>query len=464
MTDLTRTLRLKISLIAFAAFFLVTGAIIGGLNYKMNTQVITSAHKMLTVLSENNGTLPHVNAKPNADTTAGSTQNSSQSGSQSSTQNGSQSGSQSSSQSGAASSNSQPGDSYDLGFDSKMNIETQYTTRYFYVVLNADGSIASDNLDHIAAVSRDDLTDFANETMENPKTEGWITYFRYLKVPVGQQTTIYYVDCYNQKQYVRYLTKMSLMIAGIGMIFASIFVYLFSGKAIEPLEESFQRQKRFVTDASHELKTPLAAISANVDVLELQYGENDTTKRIRNQVTHLSTLVNEMLTLSRVTSTTITKEESEDLDLSTMARSKVSEFLPIIETQGKHITCNISENTVLTGNRSDIDRLLSVLLDNAVKYCLPDGSIQVSAGTDKKTIRFSVTNSSEPITPNELNHLFDRFYRTDHSRSRDTGSYGIGLSIAAAIVQKHHGRITARNVPDGVRFECEFPAKVSLRD
>ena len=419
-----KNLRLQIIFIEVAAFFLVTAVIVGTLNYKMNSQVIKNAHQVLTMLVNFNGHLPSTNVKPDFDDGVNQTV---------------------------------PKDNYDLGFGSEMTVETQYTTRYFYVVLDNNGNVTSDNLDHIAAVSKNDIADYVKNATSSNAAEGWTSSYRYLKVSADGKTTIYYVDCYSQRTYAAYLTRLSLMVAAIGMLFACLFVYILSGKIIQPMEESFQKQKRFITDASHELKTPLAAISANVDVLELQSGENDTTKRIRLQIQHLSNLINEMLSLSRISSMKLARDEIETIDLSALVQKKTDEFLPLIETQGKHLTSEIKNEVLLNGNRKDLDRLLSVLMDNAAKYCLSEGNISIVLSSDSKSVHFSIINSCDSIGFPELGHLFDRFYRTDSSRSRDTGSFGIGLSIAEAIVKKHNGKISARNVPEGVKFEFELP-------
>lgn len=248
------------------------------------------------------------------------------------------------------------------------------------------------------------------------------------------------------------------------MMVVCIFVYYFSGKIIRPMEKNVSLQKQFVTDASHELKTPLAAISANVDVLELMNDNPDaeaTTKKIKNQIFQLNTLINEMLTLTKINSTEYMEQPFETLNISNIILQQLSDMEPVMKQKNITLKTSITENVQCMARAKEISRLFSVLLDNAIKYCTEDGVIRIRLSKDYRNIHYTITNSSKPLDKIELDHIFDRFYRGDKARTRKEGSYGIGLSIAKAIVTNHKGKITAKNTPNGVQFAVHIPLKHS---
>ncbi|MDD2957848.1 MAG: HAMP domain-containing sensor histidine kinase [Lachnospiraceae bacterium] len=411
-----RELRKKIIFIQIIAFLVVTVLIVGTINLNAYQQMVRSAHQVLEMLSDSEGIFPElIRTEGNSSDT-------------------------------------------DFGFGSKMTEETSYITRYFYVRLGTDGEILEYNLDHIASVTSDDVADFTAEVLNRSKSEGMIDSYRYLKKTIDDEISIYFVDCYTQQNYVHYVMRISIIVAILCMIFVCIFVYLLSDKAIAPLEENLEKQRRFITDASHELKTPLAAISANADVLELMVGENEITEKIKRQTKQLNGLVNEMLTLSRMDGIIVKKEDYENIDFSALVQSCVSDFSAITVSQKKTLTMDVKSKIQIRGVRKDIIRLVSVLLDNAIKYCQEEGAVRVCLiAPSAKTVRLEIHNTCEPLPRESLPHLFERFYRTDVSRCRDTGSYGIGLSIAKAIVINHKGKIGVKNEADGVCFFVELP-------
>lgn len=417
-----RKLRWQIIIIEVAAFFVVTMAIIATININSYYQMKKSAHQILNMLDSNNGELYKI--KDSDEEISDSLKS-----------------------------------KYEMGFNLKINEETRYTTRYFYAKLNSEGEILSYNLDHVASISADDVEQYVSKALAKSKNEGKISRYWYLRSYSEEELTIYFVDFYTQNNYLDYMYKISLLVAGICMVFVCIVVYYLSGLIIRPMEKNLEQQKRFITDASHEIKTPLAAISANVDVLELVSGEKEITGKIRKQVNQLSNLVNEMLQLTRMSNKGLKKEEMEEICMSALVEELVEDFRVRLESDNRQMETEIGENIRIVGNRSDIHRLVSVLMDNAVKYCSPEGKVVIRLKEDSRSVRFYISNSSEKIPEKELAHLFDRFYRTDSSRSRQTGSYGIGLSIAKAIVDKHKGKIRVKNVKEGVAFEFTLPAK-----
>lgn len=241
-----------------------------------------------------------------------------------------------------------------------------------------------------------------------------------------------------------------------------LLVSLFSLRAIHPLIENAVRQKQFITDAGHELKTPLTAISANMDVLELDIGENEWIRATRQQIAGMGALIKEMIYLSRM------DEDDSGLEMADFNLSKVvleiaEPFEGMAEYTGRNMKLNVQDNLYIHGNEAAVQRLVSILCDNAVKYAPEGDEILLELSKEGKQICLMTENAqSEPLPPDELKHLFDRFYRGDKSRSKESGGFGIGLSVARAVMEKHGGTIQAVITQEGrMRILCKFRSFVS---
>ena len=255
------------------------------------------------------------------------------------------------------------------------------------------------------------------------------------------------------------LLGQSLLIGALALIAMFILVYIFSGQAVAPVVESLDKQKRFITDAGHELKTPLAVISANVDVLELESGKSEWTSSIKNQTKRMNDLVKNLLTLSRMDEEVINVVYT-DTDISNVIKETASSFEAIATSKGKNYRMDIEEGIHITGDKNALTQLTSLLIDNAMKYSSEKGIINVSLSKNKNIV-FEVSNTCDFIPEGNLDRLFDRFYRADSSRSRDTGGYGIGLSVARAIASSHGGTIEAKRDGDKViRFIVTLPKQL----
>lgn len=415
-----KKLRRRIIIIELAAFFMVTFVIVGFINIETHYQVNKNANQILNVLKENNGMIPKMKDNKNSDDVD---------------------------------------EDKDLGFGTKFNNETRYTTRYFSVKTDEEGNIIEQDLSHIASVSKNKIENYTATVLRRNRERGAVGDFRFLKVKNGNITVIYFVNCYSQLKYLRYMMEISLGIGALCLVIITIFVYILSGKAIEPMKKNMERQKRFVTDAGHELKTPLAAISVNADVLSLQIGENETLNKIKKQTAKMDTLIQEMLTLAKMEDFDFENEQFTEVNMSNLIRDCVAEFDAAIAKKEIRLKENISEDLILKGQEREFNRLISVLMDNAVKYCTEKGKITVTAKKNRNMVHVVVKNTAENIKEIDLKRLFDRFYRTDSSRSRDTGGYGIGLSIAKAITDRYKGSICAKKGKGEVSFIFDIPIK-----
>ena len=225
---------------------------------------------------------------------------------------------------------------------------------------------------------------------------------------------------------------------------AFFFIILFfSGKIIRPVAESYEKQKQFITDAGHEIKTPLAIIQADVDVLELDYEGNEWLEDIRKQTKRLASLTNDLVYLSRMEESGTTMQMLP-FPLSDVISETAASFQALAQTQNKAFECNVEPMISFTGDEKAIRQLVNILMDNALKYSPSQGQVTLNVQKQNRQIRMSIYNTTaEPLQKEKLHLLFERFYRMDTSRSSQTGGYGIGLSVAKAIVNAHGGKIQA---------------------
>lgn len=332
----------------------------------------------------------------------------------------------------------------ELRFGFQMNEETQFETRYFVVKVNEDDSIREIDTSHIAAVSSYDAAGYANKVINGGKNSGYKGIYKYTVVDQSYGSMLVFMDCRSQIQMATVFLLTSSTVILINLLLVFILVYIFSKKAINPIIESMEKQKQFITDAGHEIKTPLAIISANADVLELTGGKNEWIASIRNQTMRLDKLVKNLLILSKMDESNI-KLVFTDFNLSDAVFKAAGPFEIIAETQNKKFLMDIQPGIKLHGDEGSIHQLVSTLVDNAMKYSNKEGTIKISLSAVKKGKKIEVYNTTDEIDKENLNKLFDRFYRADSSRSRESGGYGIGLSIVKSIAEAHHGKISARS-------------------
>jgi two-component system, OmpR family, sensor histidine kinase CiaH len=332
----------------------------------------------------------------------------------------------------------------DKEFALHMNEETPFKTRYFVVEFNEDKSILQIDTSHIFAVSSGDAAEYAASVLEGSKDSGYKGIYKYSLVELSNGYLVVFMDCSDDIQTAEAFLLISCIVALATLLLMFLLVSVLSKKAIKPIIESTEKQKQFITDAGHEIKTPLAIISANADVLELTGGENEWITSIRNQTARLDKLVKNLLMLSKMDEDN-RKMVFTEFDLSEVVIMMAEPFETIAETKNKKFQMDIQPDITLLGDKSSIEQLISTLVDNAIKYSNEGGSIKITLSSVKKGIKLEVYNTTQELDTHNLDKLFDRFYRADSSRSRDTGGYGIGLSIAKSIVEAHHGKISVKS-------------------
>ncbi|MDD3165141.1 MAG: HAMP domain-containing sensor histidine kinase [Oscillospiraceae bacterium] len=298
------------------------------------------------------------------------------------------------------------------------------------------------NTGKIAAVSTGDAVALAQQLQAAGKTAGFSGYYQYLAQDFDNGVRYIFLDCTRSLNAVRSFLARSLLVSFCAILAVFLLVLVLSRRAVRPVAESYEKQKQFITNASHEIKTPLSIIDSCAEVLELEQGENKWTQGIRSQIVRLTGLTQNLMSLARMDEGS-TALMMEDFDFSEAAAQTLAVFELMAENNGLKLTCTITPDIHIHGNEQALCQLCSILADNAVKYALPRSEIRISLRRKGKKITLSSENAADNLRRGDLPQLFDRFYRGDASRSSEKSGYGIGLSMAQAIVTAHGGKIAA---------------------
>ena len=302
-------------------------------------------------------------------------------------------------------------------------------------------------MDFVASVDESEAAAFTEAALSRMTDRGYINGYRFAKFEDNGQTKIVFLNCVKEVQSMSSILSMTLVISIGSLALVLIFAILLSRKAIQPIAQNIENQKRFITDASHELKTPLTSISTSLDVIEMDRGEDEWTANIRSQVSRMTGLVSEMVTLSKLDEVKPVPAK-EQFDLSSAAWEILEVHMPQAKARGKEFETDIQDGITIVGEKESIQQMLSVLIDNAIKYSDEGGRIRFSLGKVKGKTRIEVYNTCNYEKAPDVDRLFDRFYRPDESRNASTGGNGIGLAIAKSVAEAHGGTITA-SCPDG---------------
>ena len=337
-----------------------------------------------------------------------------------------------------------------FGPGQNMPAEAAFNTRYFSVTLSKEGEVKETDVTNIYAVNKEKAEDMAKELFDSGKKEGFYGNYGFLRTD-DEDITYTFLDCERDLNTFYSFLKYSVLISVIGTVLIAILIWSLSGIVVRPMAESYEKQKRFITDAGHELKTPLTIIDANTEVIETEAGESEWTESIHHQIERLSDLVNKLVLLSRMDEEA-TRLEMIDFDLSEAVSEIADDFSVVAAASGKKMDTDIDEGIVINGDKDKIKQVVGLLLDNAVKYSASESEIKVMLKKSGKNVKLSVANEAEGLKKGSYDELFERFYRGDSSHNQQTGGHGIGLSVAKAIISKHKGKIKASS-PDGKNME-----------
>lgn len=331
----------------------------------------------------------------------------------------------------------------------RISIDTIYQYRYYSAVFNEDGTVYSSNLNNISNLSQEQALKSAKSVVKQHRKNGIFTiggqYYSY-QVTRDSRTKRYLAVVLDSTKYLEDRNDflwVSIRSALYSVIFFIVVISVVSSWAIRPYVRNYEKQKRFITNAGHELKTPLAIISANTELQELMTGENEWTESTKDQVNRLSNLINQMVSLARL------EEQPDialvDVDFSSLVQKAAQDFKSVAEKAGKDYHIRVQDGIHVKASQDELYELVSILIDNACKYCDEDGQIFVTLTKAKrrKRARLIVSNSYADGKNVDYSRFFDRFYREDESHNHKQAGYGIGLSMAESLVNLFKGKIAA---------------------
>ena len=405
-----RKLKLKFTVLAMTAIFVLLGTIVTAINIANYNDVVSEADIVLSILTQNKGNFPNF-----------------------------------------------AGNNGDF-LPPNMSPETPFESRYFSVFLDSNYSVIDTDTSQILSVDNREAIELAEKVVNKRAENGFIGDFRYAKKIEYNGYRIVFLDCGRKLDAYNSFLYTSILMAIGGLTIAFIFIFFFAGKIIKPIAESYNKQKRFITDAGHEIKTPLTIINANLDLLEAELGENESLSDIAQQTERLKTLTNDLVMLARMEEAEDTMQKIE-FPISEVVADAVAPFKNVSIQQGKELICNIQPLLTLKGNDKAIIQLVNILMDNALKYSPVGGTVVFNLTKQNRTIYIHTFNTTEAlIEKHQTEQVFERFYRSDASRNSETGGSGIGLSVAQAIVNAHGGKIHAWT-HDGYSFQisASFP-------
>lgn len=399
-----RKLKYKFVILAMTALFALLLAIVTGMNIINYTSVVKESDSVLSLLTQNRGKFPETVGRPNDK------------------------------------------------LPPKFSPETPYESRYFTVFFNKANDITDVDIRKIASVDKEKAIELAEKIIEENKIKGFVGEYRYMTVSDPNGMHITFLDCGRRLDSFHRFLISSVVMSTIGLAIVLIVILILSDRIIRPIAEAYEKQKQFITDAGHEIKTPLTVINANVDILETELGEdNESLGDIKVQVKRLKTLTEDLVMLSRMEEAE-NKLQKIEFPISEVVMETADAFRTLAENENKEFICTIEPMLTFNGNDKAIRQLVSVFLDNALKYSQNGGRIELTLARQNRTIILSVFNTTDfEINSEQLKYVFDRFYRTDASRNSESGGHGIGLSVAKAIVTNHSGKINAAT-KDGKSF------------
>ena len=398
-------LRVKFIIASMLSLALVLLVILGGVNAMSYQKVVRDADRILDLLSENRGVFPQ---QTPPDDRGG-----------------------------------KPGPIPVLGHG--ISPETPFESRFFSVLLNEKGQVLQSDTGQIAAVDDQSAGEMAQAVWSSGSASGFQGDYRYIRAAEAEGTRFIFVDCGRSLSNFRTTLIASVLVALAGLLAVFLLLLILSKRIVRPVAESYEKQRRFITDAGHELKTPLTIIGADLDLVEPELEGNEWLQDIRCQVRRLTGLTQDLIFLSRMEEETPPIQPIE-FPLSDLTEEMAQSFQGLAKAQGKRLTLSIPPMLSYTGDEKAIRQLLSILLDNALKYTPEEGEVEIALKKEGRMIRLSVSNTIDrPMEREMLDRLFDRFYRGDQSRSSQTGGYGLGLSIAKGIVLAHRGKIRAES-------------------
>ena len=323
--------------------------------------------------------------------------------------------------------------------------ELAYQSRYFTACFAGDGSLSRVNLDNLVSLTEEEAEALAKSVYASGREKGFSGDYRYCRTVRDGEILLLFLRCERELSTFRAFLYASIGISAAGILAVFLLLLLFSGRIVRPIAESYEKQKRFITDAGHELKTPITIIRADADVLETELdGKNEWIADIRRQTNRLAELTEDLVYLSRM------EEENaalqlQDVSVSELVDETAQSFQALALSRGKAFSASVAPELYVRGDEKALAKLVSILLDNAMKYSPEGGRVELTLERAGRNARLTVKNSTAAIEKGNADRLFERFTREDRSRNSESGGFGLGLAIAKAVAEAHRGTIHAES-------------------
>ena len=345
-------------------------------------------------------------------------------------------------------------DIFNNGGDYSLDPEFTYSTRYFAILYNEQGAMTDIVINQIAAVSKAEAENYGNRFFNSRKNFGRFGNYYYQQGRLSNNGFIVvYLDCSSMMDNINRIMYLALFLIMFGVVVTAFVIRILSRRVVTEEIKNVRLQKRFITNASHELKTPLAVIRANTEMEEILNGESEWTQSTLRQVERMSGLIQNLVMISRSDESQVT-EKAGECDVTAAVRETIKTFTPVATQDGKKMEEALQENIRILASGSQIRQLASLLIDNAIKYCDEGGTIRSELYEKGKNVHLIVSNDYKEGENVDYSRFFERFYREDQSHNTDKGGYGIGLSIAQSLVEQYHGSIHATWKKGVISFHC----------
>ena len=344
------------------------------------------------------------------------------------------------------------------GFMTEPLSENDRLSAVYFAVWLTDGTVTATNVEQILTVTEEEAAALAASVWAAGKTEGRVDSYRYASGKTRTGETVYiFLEISTRRNAVLRVAALSALAGLGGWLLMLALVVLLSKRTIAPIAANMERQRQFVTDAGHELKTPLAIIQANTEAMELIAGETKWSRNIKTQTARLTELTRNLLTLARAEEAP-TQGSFTPVDFSALVSRTEQMFHTPMERKELRLEAEIVPGLTVRGVEAQLSNLCSILLDNAVKYAPPGTALRLRLRAEDKSCALRVENACEALPDCPPERLFDRFYRADAARTQTTGGFGIGLSAAQVITAQHKGHIRAEYpAPDRIAFTVTLP-------
>lgn len=334
------------------------------------------------------------------------------------------------------------------------------SSHYILVRYKADGTLDSIENTLSNSYSDEEITGYCQKILQKSENYGSIGQLRYMIRRGDAGTEIFFIDHTAENQSGQRSLIISVILGIVGLVVFVILSYVISGLMVRPVEEAFEKQKRFISDASHELKTPITVVLSNSELLEDQIGNNQWLTYIKNECDRMRNLVESLLTLTKLEQTPYTDVEKHEFSLSDAMLERILPLESIAFEKEIAMNYDIEPDVIFFGVKEQLQQVLTILIDNAQNHTKAKGSIAITLQKTAHHVQFKVSNTGKPISEEDQSRLFERFYRVDKARNRAQGHYGLGLSIAKTIVENHRGKISVHCENGVTTFTVSLPVKL----